>query len=103
MSKTQRVMVRIVMPAVLGCLAGLAGVVLGMMLAAVAGAVRGWHKPRGFERWEGAVCLGVASGLTAGLLGAMCWLVGWPLALPWSAIALWCARTRREDAVAVAV
>ena len=103
MSKTHRVLFRIVLPALLGCLAGSVGVLLGILLAGIAGGIRGWQKPRGFSPFEAACYLAVASGLTAGLLATMCWLVGWPLALPWSAAALWFARGRRVNAVAMAV
>lgn len=103
MSKMQRVLVRIVLPAQLGCLAGAPGVVLGMLLAALVGGLRGWQKPRGFTPWQGACCLALASALTGGFLGAMGWLMGWPVALPWSAAALWFARSRRVHALAVAL
>ncbi len=88
MRKRTRVLGRVVMPALLGSLGGPGGVLLGMLLAALVGAVRGWQKPRGFARHEAACCLALASAIGAGLVASMCWLAGWPLALLWGGVSL---------------
>lgn len=92
MRKRTRVLGRVVIPAMLGSLGGPGGVVLGMLVAALVGAVRGWHKPRGFARHEAACCLALASAIGAGLVASMCWLAGWPLALLWGGASLALAR-----------
>lgn len=95
MRKSTRVLGRVVLPALFGSLGGPPGVMLGMLLAAAVGALRGWQKPRGFAPCEAALYLALASAVGAGLVASMCWLAGWPLALVWGGASLALTREAR--------